>query len=269
MTPRRICVSRKWKDRHPLRDGLGARGAPGVVAGPLLEGTVYLANLTFSGAGGPWQIPASDLAVGEQYLQRIAGPVAAYASQYGPARLAVGATLPSVPVSVANAQYSDRDLQGWIDSLVRSAALPPNSAVVVLNPEGLVNTDARESGGVGVLGYHGLASVPYAFVNSLGTGFTPDDTRDLYAEAVSHELAEMTVDPRADSSNPEVCDGCGTNCQGASAYRAYFDGRGAYLGTEAAFPPPYSYAFFLSAVARPASATACPAPPSACAYPPP
>jgi hypothetical protein len=79
----------------------------------------------------------------------------------------------------------------------------------------------------------------------------------------------MTVDPRADDSNPEVCDGCGTNCLGASAYRAFFDDLGRYLGSVDAFPPAFAYAYFLSAIAKPSAATECPAPASACAYAPP
>ena len=102
--------------------------------------------------------------------------------------------------------------------------------MILLNPPGLTNTDAREQNGTGVLGYHGFAQIPYAFVNLLGTGFQLGDPSDLFAEALSHEIAEMTVDPRADDSNPEVCDGCGTNCNGAGAYRVYFGPTGEYLG---------------------------------------
>lgn len=266
---RRVCTSREWKTRRALAQGRASVAASGAVGGPLFDGSVYLANLTFSGSGGPWAISAADLAVVAQYVQRAVGPISAYASQYGPARLRAGGLLPPATVPVSRGQYSDADLQGWVNDQIRSNRLPAGSAVLVMNPPGVVNSDARESGGVGVLGYHGFASVPYSFVNALGNGFTSTDRSDLYAEAVSHELAEMTVDPRADDSNPEVCDGCGTNCQGSGAFRAYFDTSGRYLGTETTFPPPISYAFFLSAIARPSSATACPAPATACAYAPP
>ncbi|HEV2166696.1 MAG TPA: hypothetical protein VGS23_06975, partial [Thermoplasmata archaeon] len=144
-----------------------------------------------------------------------------------------------------------------------------DAAILVLNPPGVVNRDAKETGGVGVIGYHGMASVPYSFVNLLGSGFTLDDRSDLFAEAVSHEIAEMTVDPRADDSNPEVCDGCGGNCRGQSAYRVYFDELGRYLGSSTSFPPALAYAFFLSAIAPPSFASDCPAPEAGCAYPPP
>ncbi|HZY93038.1 MAG TPA: hypothetical protein VFG07_09760, partial [Thermoplasmata archaeon] len=116
---------------------------------------------------------------------------------------------------------------------------------------------------------HGRANVPYAFVNLLGSGFTLDDAAEAYAEAVSHEIAEMTVDPAADDSNPEVCDGCGTNCLGSAAHRAYFDGSGNYLGGSTAFPPAFPFAFFLSSIAQPAVSADCPAPASGCDYAPP
>jgi hypothetical protein len=141
--------------------------------------------------------------------------------------------------------------------------------VIFLNLPGLSNTDAKERGGVGVLGYHGFAGNPYSFVNLLGSLFELADPSDAFAEALSHAVAEMTVDLAADGSNPEVCDGCGTNCNGVGAYRLYFGPRGEYLGGSAAFPPAFAYTFFISAIATPASAAACPAPESACVYAPP
>ena len=266
---RRICVTRAWKQAHPPRTGDPPRAAGATFAGPLLQGTVYLANVNFAGTGGPWSIPAADLATVVQYLGRAVTPIAAYASQYGPTRVAAGGLLAPFTATVTNGQYTDHQLQGWINQIAQAGNLPAGSAVLVLNPPGVVNQDAKESGGVGVLGYHGLASVPYSFVNALGSGFTPDDRADLYAEAVSHEIAEMTVDPRADGSNPEVCDGCGTNCRGPSAYRSFFDASGHYLGSDTAFPPPFPFEFFVSAIARPVAAADCPAPTTSCAYPPP
>ncbi len=239
------------------------------MAGPLFQGTLYLANLVFDGNGGPWSVSPADLGVVQAYLQSIAKIVTGYTSQYGPSRVAIGPQLPPLSTPVANAQYSDKQLQEWVNTMAQSNRLGPSSAILVLNPPGVVNTDAKESGGVGVLGYHGKAAIPYSFVNLLGTGFSLADSPDLFAEAVSHEVSEMTVDPNADGSNPEVCDGCGTNCQGQSSFRNYFDARGQYLGTADSFPPAYPYAFFTSAIVKPASASACPAPASACAYPPP
>ncbi len=266
---RRVCRTRAWKVARSRAAGRAAVAPRAAVAGKLFQGTVYLADLAFQRGSAETRIDPADLGTVQQYLARVVGLIAAYASQYGPCSLAVGSPLPTFPVPISGTEYTDADLQGWVNTLVTRNGLPPSAAILVINPVGVVNRDAKESGGVGVLGYHGLASVPYSFVNALGSGFAPDDRADLYAEAVSHEIGEMAVDPRADDSNPEVCDGCGTNCQGSGAFRAYFNAGGTYLGTQTVFPPPFAYAFFLSAIAQPSAATDCPAPAAACAYPPP
>lgn len=265
----RVCVSRTWKRARAQRAGRGIRPVGARISVPLFQGTVHLANLQFTGPGGPRSISGGDLATVAEYLGHVVTPIEKYASQYGTASLSAGTVLPPFAAAVTGDSYTDVQLQGWINQMALANGLGAGSAILVLNPVGVVNQDAKESGGVGVLGYHGLAGVPYSFVNALGAGFTLDDRADLFAEAVSHEIAEMTVDPRADDSNPEVCDGCGTNCLGLSGFRSFFDAAGNYLGSASSFPPSFPFGFFLSAIAQPAAAADCPAPASACAYPPP
>src|SRR2546422_975586 len=89
----------------------------------------------------------------------------------------------------------------------------------------LPNADRDPSRGIG--GYHGLANVPYCFVNAMGSGFTVADPQSLFALALSHEIAEMVVDPQANLENPEVCDPCGPNCQ--TPWIDYFTSGGGYL----------------------------------------
>ncbi len=265
----RVCVTRARKRAIAALKGRPTAGPRAAPAGPLFRGRLYVVALTAKGPASTWSLAKADLASVVAYLERAVVPIAAYAGQYGPVGLSVEPAPVPLSVTLADASYSDADLQGWVDSLAGSLGLRPDAAVLFLNPPGLTNTDARESGGVGVLGYHGLARIPYSFVNVLGRGFSLADPADLYAEAVSHEIAEMTVDPQANDQNPEVCDGCGTNCLGPNAYRSYFDVAGGYLGSASTFPPGFPYAFFVSAVARPSAATDCPAPGSACAYAPP
>jgi hypothetical protein len=110
--------------------------------------------------------------------------------------------------------------------------------------------------------------VPYCFVNVFGQNLTVQDQQDLYAWQLSHEIAEMTVDPGANQSNPEVCDACGPNCP--PDWRDFFGGpANAYFQTTNAFPPGFAFNFFINAIVRPDSATQCPAPQSACFYAPP
>jgi hypothetical protein len=144
---------------------------------------------------------------------------------------------------------------------------------VVLNPTVAVNLDTQRSQGVG--GYHGHANLPYAFINLMGNGLTIADTDQFYALALSHETAEMAVDPLANLVNPEVCDPCSPNCQ--NIFVDYFNDIGGYIQTIQAAgyppaPPPFAYSFCINAIVQPASATLpCPpgAPAAACAYAPP
>jgi hypothetical protein len=264
--PERICITRQRKASLPSPASAVARGA---VTGPLFRGRLIVVDARFHGPSGTARVAPADLAMALAYLRRVAPLIAAYAGQYGPVALSADPAPLELAVDLAGTEYSDRELQGWIDGIATRAGLGADAALLVLNPPGMTNTDAKESGGIGVLGYHGLAQVPYGFVNALGRGFTLDDPADLYAAALSHEVAELAVDPRADGRNPEVCDGCGSNCLGAQAFRIYFDGADRYLGASQRFPPGFDYAYFLSAIARPAAATDCPAPRTGCAYPPP
>ena len=45
---------------------------------------------------------------------------------------------------------------------------------------------------------------------------------------VSHEMAEMIVDPKVDGQNPEVCDPCDINCNNLT--RVYFNAADNFLG---------------------------------------
>ena len=214
-------------------------------------------------------MPPADLRTLLAYLSKAVLPIQSYAGQYGPVRLSLGPAALPFKATLGGTTYSDADVQGWVDSLAVSLPSGSAPAVFLVNPPGLTNTDAKENGGVGVLGYHGKARIPYCFINALGTGFTLDDSADLYAEAASHEVAEMAVDPAADDRNPEVCDGCGTNCLGTAAYRSYFGAEGRYVRSANSFPPGFPYGLFVSAIAKPAAATQCPADATSCAYAPP
>ncbi len=234
-------------------------------AEPLFNGTLVFAAVNFRTSQDFLSVKPADLAVAMDFARLAAVPISLYAGQYGPNGLKVADKAVPLAANAPSGTYNDQTLQGWVNSIVSENKLPADTCVVILNPEGVVNTDADPSQGVG--GYHGLANVPYCFVNVMGTGLTVKDEANLYALALSHEIAEMTVDPRADLGNPEVCDGCGPNCQ--QVWLDYFDNAGGYIQTLQTIPPPFDYAFFLNAIVRPASATACPAPGPSCAYAPP
>lgn len=241
----------------------GPPPAQAKVATPLFSGTLRFVRAEFTSSGASFVVPDADLAVALKYAGAAAVPISEYCSQYGHNRLSVAdATLP-FQAALTNAKYNDSILSGWVDQLSRANGFGSDSCLVLLNPLGVVNTDADAT--QGVLGYHSVTAsgVPYAFVNVMGKGLRVDDKRDLYALALSHEIAEMTVDPEANGSNPEVCDECAGNC--SVDYRNYFGSDGGWLG---ASPSP-GYYFFVDGIATPASVTQCPAPADSCAYPPP
>ena len=232
---------------------------------PLFKGTLVFVQVTLQTPSGPLSLAAADLNIALSFATQAIVPISRYASQFGPNSLAVSGSVVPLTANLPNASYNDQTLQGWVNALVARGGLPADMCVVILNPSGAVNVDADPRKGIG--GYHSLARVPYLFVNVMGRGLTVQDSADVFALALSHEIAEMVVDPRADLSNPEVCDPCGPNCQ--TAWIDYFDGRGAYLGTTQSFPPPFGYAFFINGIVRPNAATMCPAPEGACNYAPP
>jgi len=240
----------------------------------LFSGTLHFVALQFHTPSGVVGVSANDTLVAVAFCTTIAPIASRYASQYGPNSLGVAPGAPGTPVTPSGGTtYSDAELAGWIDAFAAAANLPAGDAVAVLNPpSGVENTDARVS--EGVLGYHSISPKgrPYLFVNARGSGFQPNDPSGFFALALSHELQEMLVDPRADGSNPEVCDPCAGNC-GSTAALELFDASARYLGavtTSTTAPPPGTpYAFYLNSMVRPANATDCPAPAAACAYPPP
>lgn len=262
-------VTRAELDRVPgLSAALAKKPIPrpnNAASAPLFSGTLVFASIDFATRKGTISIGPGDLAVAMDFSRLAAVPISAYAAQYGPNQVAVADAAVPYSANVPGGTYNDQTLQGWVNSIVRANRLPASTCVVILNPQGVVNTDADPRQGVG--GYHGMASIPYCFVNAMGSGLTVRDEANVYALALSHEIAEMTVDPRADLSNPECCDGCGPNCQ--AVWIDYFNNAGAYIQTLQAFPPPFDYAYFINAISRPASASACPAPGSACNYAPP
>lgn len=248
------CHTRVLKNRK-----LFAKAHPSAAA-KLFAGTVHFVQVNF----GASVVSSTDMATAMQYATSAASPIAAYCSAYGPCALSVDPNVVSGVVMPTGSTYSDADLQKVVDAVASQYGFPPGDAVVVLSPQDATNTDAPV--GQGVLGYHGFTGkYAYSFVNLLGSGLTLGDADRLYAVALSHELAEMTVDPAADDSNPEVCDPCAGNC-GLTYYQSFAQD-GAYLG--GGLTPASGYAFFINSVCLPANVAQCPPDGSACTYAPP
>jgi hypothetical protein len=258
---------------HKLRQGSSSAGTVSSailpVIFPLFKGTVHLAQITFNNDDGVAR-SFSDTAMATmlQYLKLAAPAIVEYARQYGECRLDVSPIVLKRAVDIKGGKYNDEILQGLVKKLLTDNHLPQNSCIVVFNPDGVVNTDGDGSKGIG--GYHDAVSgSPYCFCNVGGSNFTVQDLGNRYAEVLSHEVAEMVVDPLISFLSPEVCDGCAGNCKirWLSFFATDSSGNPHYLTSARKVPPPpFNPDFFIAAIARPKNANDCPAPESGCSY---
>jgi hypothetical protein len=246
---------------------------PALFGDPPFKGTLHFVQLTFFfTGGGSTTINRGDVATAIEYATLAAPVISAYCQQYGSNSLEVSPEIIQFGITVPRPVYNDDKVQEIVkDIMAQNHQLDADSTCIVLiNPHGLTNTDADPS--QNVLGYHGKADVPYCFINLSGPGpLTVADRGMRYAEALSHEIAEMTCDPDSSIFNDEVCDGCAGGCH--NQWQNYFTDpapslANAYLRS-AQSPPFLAYSYFTASVVQRKHADDCPAPQNACAYPPP
>jgi len=243
------CATRTLKRKRPALEH------PIYKATALFNGKIHFVKILFPNL----TVSDADVNTGIKYATLASKPIQQYCSQYGPNSVTIDQTL--YTLDAPNSNFSDANLQAWVETVSSKYSFSQSDAVAVLSPPGANNTDAPLS--QGTLGYHGnTGRHPYIFVNMEGTGLTVDDKADVYADALSHEIAEMVVDPAADLSNPETNDPCSGNC--GVGYRNYFDLLGNYLGGS----PVQGYGFWTNGVATPATVAQCPSPQSGCVYDP-
>jgi hypothetical protein len=236
---------------------------PGRIArDALFSGTVHFAQVTFHTSGGNLVIPTADMNMIVQYAQHAAIPISEYAGQYGPNSLSISPNLITYTANVPSASFTDADLQGWVNDMANQNHLPSNSCIFVISPQGLTAPNVS-----GNAGYHRLANIPYIVAGVFAQNLTLQDLPDVYAMVISHEMAEMVVDPRTDGQNPEVCDPCDVNCQNLT--RIYFDASDNFLGTNQASPPSgFTFSYYICSVVKPGGASSCPASATDCQYAP-
>jgi hypothetical protein len=199
-----------------------------------------------------------------QYAQRAIVPINEYATAYGTTHSSVSPDVLTYSVNIRRPSYRDSDVKAWANDIATKNNLPSTDAVVIPSPQGLsaANVDANA-------GYHGFANLPYTIFGVYAQNLTMQDANDTFAMVVSHEIAELVVDPRANDANPEVCDPCDLNCGQRNLNRAYFDAQNKYIATVSALPPPFDFSYYICAVVKPAGAGGCPAPSADCVYAPP
>ena len=224
------------------------------VSRPLFNGTLYFVQITFNTPSGNFSISNADVLTAINYSKHAVNPISRYASLYGRNSANVSDNVIQYSVNLNGMTYNDTDLKGWVNDILNINNLPSGSScVVILNPTYAGIIDVDEAGGIN--GFHGNGNAPFCFVNVRGQNLTLDDRQTAYARVLSHEIAEMIVDPihyPDGSDNPEVCDACAGNC--SNVWVDCFDNNDQYIdGSGPPFPPPFSYAFYINSIVKPAS----------------
>lgn len=218
---------------------------------PLFSGMIHFAQITFETPGGVFSFSMADMRTMIRYAKHAIVPIARMVRAYGKSSITISPKILRFTAKMPARRFSDLELQSWIRKIAKAHGLSEKSCVLVPCPKGI----SELSGGVGAnSGYHSFSpapKVPYIVLGVHGVNLKLSDRPDLYAMAISHEIAEMIVDPRANHANPEVCDPCCLNCC-AKFYRAYFGPSNAYLGTNRrTVPGGYRFAYFTAVVVQP------------------
>lgn len=234
---------------------------------PLFNGAIHFVQITFRLPDGSTRmVRTEDLTVIVQYAQRAIRPITRYISQYGATRVRIAPTIIPYRVRITDpTRPVNRALLGeWVNTIAANNNLPANSCVVLIIPQGVL----VKGTGPGA-GFHAKANIPYIVGGVFTIGLQIADRDDAFAMLVSHEIAEMIVDPTVDLVNPEVCDPCDNNC--ANLTRDYFDQNDAYLGSNQGGPGGFPYTYFICGIVKKAVARDCPPPHrlADCGYAPP
>jgi hypothetical protein len=229
---------------------------------PLFNGTIHLVDLAFrrkDQGGAITRLSSNDLATGLNYMTLAVPTIVRYTSQYGDCAAAVSSTLLVGQVDINSANYDNGWIENWVNTLAADGAIPSNDCICILNPPGIINTDNAPPK---IGGYHdSTAHCRYMMINLRGTGLTVADRKLQYSQILSHEIAEMIVDPDP-NKNPEVCDPCASDHTTLN----FFMKDGSYVGnvTDANLPPVYDY--LLEGIVQPAFSNQFSAPSAACGY---
>jgi hypothetical protein len=238
----------------------------------LFSGTIHFVRVTFVTPGQTFVVSTADMQTMLAYAQHAIVPISEWTPQYGPSTVTISPTILEFTANLTSTSFADSDLQGWVNSIVTSNGFDPAATAIVVPCPPQISESS--GGAIGPnSGYHFIADVPYAVWGMGGTNITLADEADVYAMVVSHEIAELIVDPQGNFGNPEVGDPCCENCLGTDFYRAYFDSFNDYLGTNQTSPPGgFDFAYYTAVVVKPEggadSDTDCHATAADCVYAP-
>jgi hypothetical protein len=268
-----------WIKKNPI---VTARNR---ASGPLFKGTLVFAQVSFAIPNlPPSGMTAADTQTAINYAALAALPIQRYASQYGPNSVDVWPVPVPFTAPLQGNSFDDGEFEDWVDAIAAfmRAQHVSNPCVVIMHDRGLPNsptfTNERNS-------FHSMTGngTPYCYSLVFGQNLTVADNNHtfngkpnekVFAHTLSHEVAEMVVDPRGDDSNPEVCDACAGNCN--QNLFDLFDQNGVFMGGTADTASAQGFSFFINSIVRagvPLDSNFCVAQggnvQTACIYPPP
>ncbi|HET6993442.1 MAG TPA: hypothetical protein VFI06_00610 [Chitinophagaceae bacterium] len=220
--------------------------------GPLFSGTIYIVQPRFTiyyDGNLPLYVGDDDMATILNYATNAVQPISTFAGQYGKNKISVHPQVLEYPIPLDSAYHTSVDVTHWVSGVKSMYNLPQeNSCVAFIIPQGIRDINLPPARG---FGYHAKAEIPFMYVTVEGENFTIEDRDNHYAECLSHEIAELVVDPNADYENPEVCDPCASNCN--NEYLVFFDQNLNYIKTALTYGTPrdFPYYFFIAAVVQP------------------
>jgi hypothetical protein len=242
---------RAWLENNPI-----PAGAP-VVAAPLFHGTLVFVRMTFQEPGGASSaMSLSDVQVAVQYATLAVNPIQRYASLYGPNSVNVSPNVIEFDAQLAGNSFTMSDFEGWVDqcaSMAKAAGIG-SPCIVILHNRDLPNSPSFVNNRNA---FHSMTSSgnPYCYCLVFGEGLSVADNNHtsgghpndkVYAHILSHEIAEMVVDPQANLENREVCDACAGNCD--NTWFCLFDQSGTFLGGTADTATSTGYAYFINSI---------------------
>jgi hypothetical protein len=270
---------RNWLRNNPIP------AANAKVSSPLFNGTLVFAQVSFAVPNKPpSSVSAADTQVAIAYATLAVVPIQRYASQYGPNSVGVWPVAIPYTARLRGTSFTKAEFEGWVDDVagfMRKQQVS-NPCIVVLHNRGLPNSPTF-TGEVNSFHSRTGNGAPYCYCLVFGQNLSVADNNHVfnnkpkekvYAHILSHEIAEMVVDPLGDDSNPEVCDACTDAC-GANLF-TLFDQNGVFMGATADTASASGYKFFVNPIVRSDVAldsNFCVAPGGdknrACVYPPP
>jgi FG-GAP repeat len=271
-----------------LKDWLHTNAIPmpqATVSSPLFYGTLVFAQVIFIRANQPdFSMSLADTQTAASYATLAVVPIRRYASQYGPSSVTVSPSVIPVNANLNGNSFTQAELEGWVEQVAQIARSNQvfNPCVVILHDRSLpatpTYTDHKDS-------YHWNApdGTPYCYSLVFGQNLSVADNNHtinnrpndkVYAHNLSHEIAEMVVDPLSSSHNPEVCDACAGNCNNIQF--DLFDQNGVFMGGTTDTTLVTGFSFFINSIINPSAydpVTQCVIQggngSSACIYPPP